>query len=159
MSITGYPLSHVPFIKGKAEETLLHAKPQEPIALLRLDPDFYHSTKAELEHLYPQVVSGGIIIIDNFCASQGSRLIGVQLTITICFQKKGKIFVQVTRASWRDLYKNFESEREIIHFLQRSGLVCSPSSISNTILLFLATPPWRALSVLNNAHQGPSYPA
>ena len=72
--VTGYPLSHVHFVKGKVEETLLHAKPHEPIALLRLDTDFYHSTKAELEHLYPLLVSGGMLIIDDYCAYQGSRL-------------------------------------------------------------------------------------
>ena len=72
--ITGYPLTHVHFIRGKVEETLLRLKPKEPIALLRLDTDFYHSTKAELEHLYPQVVGGGMIIIDDYCLYQGSRL-------------------------------------------------------------------------------------
>lgn len=60
-------------MKGKVEETLPRTKPQEPIALLRLDTDFYHSTKAELEHLYPLLVSGGTLIIDDYCGYQGSR--------------------------------------------------------------------------------------
>lgn len=73
MRVTGYPLSHVHFVKGKVEETLSHTVPQEPIALLRLDTDFYHSTKAELELLYPRLISGGMLIIDDYCAYQGSR--------------------------------------------------------------------------------------
>ena len=81
--VTGYPLSHVHFIKGKVEDTLLRTKPKEPIALLRLDTDFYHSTKAELEHLYPQVVSGGMIIIYDYCAYQGSRLAADEYFVSI----------------------------------------------------------------------------
>jgi hypothetical protein len=71
--VTGYPLSHVHFVKGKVEDTLPHTVPNEPIALLRLDTDFYHSTKAELEVLYPRLISGGTLIIDDYCAYQGSR--------------------------------------------------------------------------------------
>jgi hypothetical protein len=43
------------------------------IALLRLDTDFYDSTKFELEHFYPLVSSGGIIIIDDYGFWKGSR--------------------------------------------------------------------------------------
>ena len=34
--------------------------------MLRLDTDFYESTKVELEHLYPKIEKGGIIIIDDY---------------------------------------------------------------------------------------------
>lgn len=37
-----------------------------PIALLRLDGDLYESTKVCLEYLYPKVVKGGIVIIDDY---------------------------------------------------------------------------------------------
>jgi O-methyltransferase len=43
------------------------------IALLRLDTDHYDSTKVELEHFYPKLVSGGIVIIDDYGLYQGSR--------------------------------------------------------------------------------------
>ena len=43
------------------------------IALLRLDTDFYDSTKFELEHFYPLVSSGGIIIIDDYGFWKGAR--------------------------------------------------------------------------------------
>lgn len=42
------------------------------IALLRLDGDLYESTKVCLEHLLPQVVKGGIVIIDDY-ALDGCR--------------------------------------------------------------------------------------
>lgn len=45
----------------------------EQIALLRLDTDFYDSTKYELEHFYPRVSSGGIVIIDDYGFWKGSR--------------------------------------------------------------------------------------
>ncbi len=38
----------------------------DPIALLRLDGDLYSSTLVCLEHLYPFVSSGGIVIIDDY---------------------------------------------------------------------------------------------
>ena len=62
---TGYDPSRFHFIKGRVEETLPEHSPGE-IALLRLDTDFYESTKHELMYLYPRVVSGGIIIVDDY---------------------------------------------------------------------------------------------
>jgi hypothetical protein len=42
------------------------------IALLRLDGDLYSSTKMCLEHLYPKLVKGGYLIIDDY-ALNGCR--------------------------------------------------------------------------------------
>ncbi|HXX94758.1 MAG TPA: TylF/MycF/NovP-related O-methyltransferase, partial [Planctomycetota bacterium] len=44
-----------------------------PIALLRLDGDWYESTAACLRHLYPSVVSGGFVILDDYGQWQGCR--------------------------------------------------------------------------------------
>jgi len=44
-----------------------------PIALLRLDGDWYESTKICLDHLYPLVSSGGMIIMDDYFAWEGCR--------------------------------------------------------------------------------------
>jgi hypothetical protein len=64
----------VVFIKGKVEDTLrVGVNLPKAIALLRLDTDFYESTKAELETLYPRLVSGGVIIIDDYGAWRGAR--------------------------------------------------------------------------------------
>eukprot|EP01062_Namystynia_karyoxenos_P079385 TRINITY_DN835_c0_g2_i1.p1 TRINITY_DN835_c0_g2~~TRINITY_DN835_c0_g2_i1.p1 ORF type:complete len:508 (+),score=48.66 TRINITY_DN835_c0_g2_i1:86-1609(+) len=65
---SGYPQGLVSFVKGPVEETLTepHNLPDK-IALLRLDTDWYNSTKAELEILYPRLVPGGIVWIDDYC--------------------------------------------------------------------------------------------
>jgi O-methyltransferase len=42
-----------------------------PIALLRLDGDWYDSTKICLEHLYPLLSPGGIVIMDDYYAWEG----------------------------------------------------------------------------------------
>jgi O-methyltransferase len=69
---TGYPLERIHFVQGKVEETLPTLRPG-PIALLRLDTDWYESTRHELIHLYPQVVSRGITIVDDYGHWQGAR--------------------------------------------------------------------------------------
>ena len=61
-------------IKGPVEDTL--TKPEnlpEKIAILRLDTDFYESTKAELEILYPRLSSGGVMIVDDYGEWAGAR--------------------------------------------------------------------------------------
>ena len=60
------------FIEGKVEETLLDHSP-DSIALLRLDTDFYASTKHELIHLFPRLCQGGILIIDDYGHFLGAR--------------------------------------------------------------------------------------
>ena len=72
MKKTGYPTDNIKYIVGKVEKTLKERKPKK-IALLRLDTDWYESTKAELEELYPHVVNGGIIIIDDYGHFEGAK--------------------------------------------------------------------------------------
>ncbi len=67
-----YPTQQIHFIKGKVEDTLPEQMP-ERIALLRLDTDWYESTKHELVHLYPRLISGGVLIVDDYGYWQGSR--------------------------------------------------------------------------------------
>lgn len=67
---TGY--CYVQFIKGRVEDTIPVRAPQS-IALLRLDTDWYESTKHELTHLYPRVMRGGVLIVDDYGHWQGSR--------------------------------------------------------------------------------------
>lgn len=67
---TGYPQSRLHFVKGMVEETIpLHAP--EQIALLRLDTDWYQSTKHEMEYLYERISLHGILIIDDYGHFQG----------------------------------------------------------------------------------------
>jgi hypothetical protein len=72
MERSGYPQERVKFIKGKVEETLPQEAP-ERLALLRLDTDWYESTKHELEHLYPRLSPGGVLIIDDYGHWEGAR--------------------------------------------------------------------------------------
>ena len=66
--------SNVKFIKGKVEDTLkIKSNLPAEISILRLDTDFYSSTKIELETLYERLVSGGILIIDDYGHWQGAR--------------------------------------------------------------------------------------
>jgi O-methyltransferase len=59
-------------VPGRVEETLAFDLPDQ-IALLRLDTDWYESTKVSLEQLYPRLVPGGVLIIDDYGHWQGCR--------------------------------------------------------------------------------------
>ena len=41
--------------------------------MLRLDTDWYESTRHELEHLMPLLQAGGVLIIDDYGHWQGAR--------------------------------------------------------------------------------------
>ncbi|HKW01839.1 MAG TPA: TylF/MycF/NovP-related O-methyltransferase [Vicinamibacterales bacterium] len=68
----GYPEARVHYVRGKVEQTVPAEAPDQ-IALLRLDTDWYESTKHELQHLYPRLSSGGVLIIDDYGHWKGSR--------------------------------------------------------------------------------------
>ena len=72
MARTGYPAERLHFVQGKVEDTV-PAQAPERIALLRLDTDFYESTRHELEHLYPRLAPGGVLIIDDYGHWAGAR--------------------------------------------------------------------------------------
>ena len=72
MTQTGYPMECIRFIKGKVEETLPQHAPQ-CVSLLRLDTDWYESTRCELEILFPCLEAGGVLIIDDYGHWQGCR--------------------------------------------------------------------------------------
>jgi O-methyltransferase len=69
---TGYPAELVRFVPGRVEETIPAHAPAE-IAILRLDTDWYESTRHELEHLFPRLAVGGVLIIDDYGHWQGAR--------------------------------------------------------------------------------------
>jgi len=69
-----YDESRLRFIVGPVEQSL--RSPQllpERIALLRLDTDWYDSTRVELEQLFPRLVRGGTLIVDDFGHWAGAR--------------------------------------------------------------------------------------
>jgi O-methyltransferase len=65
-------LDRVKFVKGDVAETLRGHIPSA-ISVLRLDTDFYDSTKIELEVLYPLLSIGGALLIDDFGYWEGAR--------------------------------------------------------------------------------------
>lgn len=69
---TGYPEEKIHFIQGRVEDTLPQQAP-DSIAILRLDTDWYESTRHELVHLYPRLVLHGVLIIDDYGHWLGAR--------------------------------------------------------------------------------------
>jgi O-methyltransferase len=69
-----HPSNNVRYIVGPVEKTLCApVEGMDLIFLLRLDTDYYESTKIELEKLYPLVARGGTIIVDDYGHFKGSR--------------------------------------------------------------------------------------
>ena len=61
-------------VKGKVENTLTkNENLPKKISILRLDTDWYESTKFGLEILYPKVSNGGILIIDDYGFWKGAQ--------------------------------------------------------------------------------------
>lgn len=83
MYSTGYNPARINLVRGKVEDTLPRAAPRE-IALLRLDTDWYQSTLHELVHLYPRLIKGGILIIDDY-----GHFVGSKKAVDEYFQKNG----------------------------------------------------------------------
>jgi O-methyltransferase len=69
---SGYNKENIKLVKGDIIDTL-KKESLGNIALLRLDTDWYETTKFELEYLYDKVVKGGIIIIDDYGYWKGAR--------------------------------------------------------------------------------------
>jgi hypothetical protein len=72
LAATGYPAERIHFVQGKVEDTIPASLPSR-IALLRLDTDWYESTRHELQHLYPLLSRNGVLVIDDYGHWQGAR--------------------------------------------------------------------------------------
>ena len=72
LAATRYPPDRLHFVRGPVERTLPEHAP-ERVALLRLDTDWYESTRHELEHLYPRLSDGGVLIVDDYGHWEGAR--------------------------------------------------------------------------------------
>ncbi len=69
---THYPETRLIFVEGKVEETIPKHLP-DLIALLRLDTDWYASTKHELIHLFPLLSRNGLLLIDDYGHWAGAK--------------------------------------------------------------------------------------
>lgn len=73
-SSIGYPSEYLHYHVGWFQDTVpADAAGIGKIAILRLDGDWYHSTKVCLDHLYDKVVTNGIIIIDDYGYNTGCK--------------------------------------------------------------------------------------
>ncbi len=80
------------FIKGDVLVTLTKAENlPEKISVLRLDTDWYESTKIELEILYPRLQVGGVLIIDDYGYWGGAKK-----AVDEYFSTRSKPFLQYT---------------------------------------------------------------
>jgi len=74
LNSTGYPEDKLHYIVGDVLETLKDSTNiPKKIAILRLDTDWYESSKIELEQMYNNVVVGGVIIFDDYYHWDGQR--------------------------------------------------------------------------------------
>lgn len=75
LNATGYPQDRLHYVIGDVMETLKDkSNIPEKIAVLRLDTDWYNTSKYELEQMYDNVVPGGVIIFDDYYQWYGQRL-------------------------------------------------------------------------------------
>jgi O-methyltransferase len=72
MRRVGYASERVRYVRGPVEETI-PAQAPESIAVLRLDTDWEVSTRHELEHLWPRLSAGGLLVIDDYGHWAGAR--------------------------------------------------------------------------------------
>ncbi|SOJ56716.1 Demethyldecarbamoylnovobiocin O-methyltransferase [Mycobacterium simulans] len=71
MATTGYPTRQIRLVRGMVQDTLAVTDTGD-VAILRLDTDFYESTLCELETLYPRLVPGGVLILDDYGKLKGA---------------------------------------------------------------------------------------
>lgn len=93
MRSTGYPSEKIHLIKGKVEDTIPAKSPQQ-IAILRLDTDWYESTLHTLDHLFPRLAVGGVLIIDDY-----GHMKGAKMAVDEYFAKIGKNYL-LTRVDY-----------------------------------------------------------
>ncbi len=84
-----YDKDKIHFVKGMVEDTLPKNK-HEKISLLRLDTDWYSSTRIELELLFPKLLKGGYLLIDDYGHWSGAKkavdeyVTNNKIKITLC---------------------------------------------------------------------------
>jgi O-methyltransferase len=69
---SNYDPDRMRFVQGPVESTIPGTVPDR-IAVLRLDTDWYESTAHEMEHLYPLISPGGVLIVDDYGYWEGAR--------------------------------------------------------------------------------------
>jgi O-methyltransferase len=89
---------NVKFLKGWFSETLPNA-PIKNVALARLDGDMYESTIDALNGLYPKIVKGGYIIIDDY----NNKVLGCKAAVQD-YRKQHNITDEIIEIDWTGVY-------------------------------------------------------
>jgi O-methyltransferase len=71
MRLSRVSAARVHFLQGWFDKTLPGFKAPGPIAILRLDGDWYESTMTCLQHLYHQMARNGVVIVDDYYTWDG----------------------------------------------------------------------------------------
>jgi len=94
MQIAGATKAH--FVKGWFDQTIPPFKAPEPIAILRLDGDWYDSIMVCLRHLVPQLAPDGIVLVDDYWTWDGcSRAIHDYLSETKSTRRIDRLYDNV----------------------------------------------------------------
>jgi len=72
VSTCPYPPEKFVFVKGPVEQTIPQTVPDR-ISILRLDTDWFESTRHEMVHLFPRLAPGGVVVIDDYGFWTGAR--------------------------------------------------------------------------------------
>lgn len=90
------------FVQGDVVQTLASEENlPKSISVLRLDTDWYESTKKELEVLYPRLNRGGVLLIDDYGYWAGSK----QATDEFFEKNQNRPFLQYSDPSGRAAVK------------------------------------------------------
>ena len=74
LSSSSLPNDRLVYVVGDICETLDYEKNiPNKISILRLDTDWYKSTKKEMEVLYPKLINNGVLIVDDYGHWKGSK--------------------------------------------------------------------------------------
>jgi len=98
-----YDKEHILYHQGWFQDTIPNVKNEiDKIAVLRLDGDYYASTKVCLDNLYDKVVEGGLVIIDDYGTYEGCKKAVDE------FRKKNNIkaFMHYSNSDCRYWFKN-----------------------------------------------------
>jgi O-methyltransferase len=73
MAEAPYPAERIHYYKGKVEDTIPGDALPDQISILRLDTDWYESTRHELQHLWDRLVPGGVLLLDDYGWWDGAK--------------------------------------------------------------------------------------